>query len=296
MSILKEISRVIRSKQYVLGNELKALENEVQRYLGVKYAIGVNSGTDALLISLRALGIRRGDEVITSPFTFVATSQSIANLGAIPVFVDIGEDLNINVNLIEEAITERTKCILPVNLFGKQADLRRIKSIARKYRLKVLEDSAQAFGLPLEGDMASISFYPTKKLGGMGDGGMIITNSKKLADKCFLLRNHGSDPKFKYNHLVVGYNSRLDEIQAAVLRYKLKSLPKYFSYDKSKYYPIPLHLQPCFAYLGYQEGDLPQAEKEATRVALQQHIQVSKYRKKHENRQLCRIGGKCKNW
>ncbi len=261
------INRVLDSGQFVGGEEVEMFEKEVADYHNVKYAIGVNSGTDALLLSLKALGIGKGDEVITTPFTFVATAEVIANCGANPVFVDIGDDLNIDASLIEEAITKKTKVILPVHLFGKRADMKVIMKIARKYKLKVVEDGAQAFGVPVSGDLFCLSFYPTKILGGCGDGGMVLTNNKKLADKIRLLRNHGSSPKEKYLNLILGTNSRLDAIQAAILKVKLKHFnPKGFTYDKNKYYPLPLHLQPCFRYLGYSKGDFPVAEKAALRV------------------------------
>lgn len=266
--IYRAVKRVLDSGKFILNKEVGALEEEVARFCGVKYAIGVNSGTDALLLSLKALGIKQG-EVITTPFTFIATAEVIANVGAKPVFADIGEDLNINPDLIEEKITPRTKAILPVHLFGKLADMKKIKRLARKYKLKILEDAAQAFGTEGvgQGDIACFSFYPTKILGGCGDGGMIITNSKKLADKVRMLRNHGSSPKEKYLNLTLGTNSRLDEIQAAILRVKLKHFnPKGFSFPSGVYYPRPLHLQPCFKYLGYKKGDFPIAEREANKI------------------------------
>jgi dTDP-4-amino-4,6-dideoxygalactose transaminase len=205
-------------------------------------------------------------DVITTPFTFVATAESIVNAGGIPIFVDIGEDKNINPDLIYPKISDETEAILPVHLFGRQADMKKIMKIAKEHDLFVIEDMAQSFGLPLKGDIGCLSFYPTKKLGGIGDGGMIITNKKWIADKIRLLRNHGSSPENKYFHEVIGENSRLDEIQAAVLRERLKHLPKNFKYDETKYYPYPLHLLPCFRYLGYHKGDFPVAEKIAYEV------------------------------
>lgn len=218
--IKSSINRVLKSGQFIGGEEVEKFEKEVTNYCKVKYAVGVNSGTDALYLSLKALGIGQGDEVITTPFTFIATAEVIARCGAKPVFVDIGDDLNIDASLIQKAITKRTKAILPVHLFGKQADMKMIMKIAKKYKLKVIEDSAQAFGVPLSGDIACLSFYPTKILGACGDGGMVITNNKKLADKVRILRNHGSSPKEKYLNVVLGVNSRLDAIQAAILRVK----------------------------------------------------------------------------
>lgn len=239
------IQRVLRSGQFIMGPEVAAFEEEAAAYLGVKHAIGVNSGTDALIIGLRALGIGSGDEVITTPFSFFATAESISNVGASPVFVDIEEEsMNVNPELIEEAITENTKAIMPVHLFGRPASMGRIMEIAQKYNLKVIEDSAQSFGAryfadsdhcPCQnpeikekldgkqtgsiGDVGAFSFYPTKNLGAFGDGGMITTNDDKVAELARMLQNHGS--RKKYYHEMLGYNSRLDEMQAAILRIKL---------------------------------------------------------------------------
>jgi dTDP-4-amino-4,6-dideoxygalactose transaminase len=262
-TILKAIKRVLISGQFVLGKEVEALEKEVADYCKVKYAIGVNSGTDALLLSLKSLNIGQGDEVITSPFTFIATAEAIVNAGTKPVFVDIRDDKNINPDLIE--ITNKTEAILPVHLFGRELD-EKVYQIAKRYNLWVIEDMAQAFGNRLRGDVGCLSFYPTKILGACGDAGMVITNKKWIANKVRLLRNHGSSKKDKYLHSIIGFNSRLDEIQAAILREKLKHLPENFKYDETKYYPIPLHLQPCFRYLGYKKGDFPMAEKMANKV------------------------------
>lgn len=261
MNIYQAIRKVLKSGKFILGEEVKHLEKEVADYCGVKYAVGVASGTDALLLSLKALSIK--GEVITTPFTFVATADAIVNAGAKPVFADIGGDKNIDGSLIKP--TKKTEAILPVHLFGKEPD-KKIYQIARKNKLKVIEDMAQAIGNRLRGDVGCISFYPTKKLGACGDAGMVITNKKWIADKIRLLRNHGSSPKEKYLNLIIGTNSRLDEIQAAILRVKLKHLPKNFKYDETKYYPKPLHLQPCFRYLGYKKGDFPVAEREAKKV------------------------------
>lgn len=258
----KAIKRVLKSGKFILGKELELLEKEVARYCKVKYAVGVASGTDALLLSLKALDIKK--DVITTTFTFIATAEAIVNAGAKPVFIDIGEDLNMDTSLLN--IGRRTEAVLPVHLFGRQANMKEIMKFAKDYNLRVIEDMAQAFGLPLTGDVGCLSFYPTKKLGACGDAGMVITNKKWIADKIRLLRNHGSSPKDKYLNLIIGTNSRLDEIQAAILREKLKHLPKEFSYDTTKYYPRPLHLQPCFRYLGYKKGDFPRAEAEAKKV------------------------------
>jgi dTDP-4-amino-4,6-dideoxygalactose transaminase len=219
--------RVLRSGRYILGPEVEAFEEEVAAYLGVKHAIGVNSGTDALVIALRALGVGPGDEVITTPFTFFATAEAISLVGATPVFVDIDpRTFNINPELIPSAITPRTKAILPVHLYGLPAEMDPILEIARSHGLKVLEDCAQAFGATYKGkkvgtlgDAGAFSFFPTKNLGGFGDGGLIATDSYKVAEKARMLRVHGS--RRKYYNEAVGYNSRLDALQAALLRVKL---------------------------------------------------------------------------
>ncbi len=220
--------RVMRSGRYILGPEVEALEREAAAYLGVKHAIGVNSGTDALVIALRALGVGPGDEVITTPFTFFATAEAISLVGATPVFVDIDpRTFNINPDLIPSAITPRTKAILPVHLYGLPAEMDPILEIARSHGLKVLEDCAQAFGATYKGkkvgtlgDAGAFSFFPTKNLGGFGDGGLIATNSDEVADLARMLRAHGS--RRKYYNEGVGYNSRLDALQAAFLRVKLR--------------------------------------------------------------------------
>jgi dTDP-4-amino-4,6-dideoxygalactose transaminase len=221
------IQGVLKSGQFIMGPEVKAFEQEVAEYLGVKHATGVNSGTDALVISLRALGIGEGDEVITTPFTFFATAESISIVGAKPVFVDIDErTFNIDPDLIEEKITSRTKAIMPVHLYGNPCDMDRIMAIAERHNLKIIEDCAQSFGARHKGQqtgtighMGAYSFFPSKNLGAYGDGGLIVTNDDALADAARMLRVHGS--KKKYHNEVVGYNSRLDSIQAAILRVKL---------------------------------------------------------------------------
>jgi dTDP-4-amino-4,6-dideoxygalactose transaminase len=225
--IMAAIERVLRSGQFILGPEVEAFEREVAAYLGVKHAIGVNSGTDALIIALHALGIGPGDEVITTPFTFFATAEAISRVDATPVFVDIEpRTFNINPELIEPAITPRTRAILPVHLYGHPADMDPIMEIARTYNLKVVEDAAQAFGALYKGkkagtigDVGCFSFFPTKNLGAFGDGGLIATNDNEVADRARMLRVHGAQKK--YYHEMIGYNSRLDELQAAVLRVKL---------------------------------------------------------------------------
>jgi dTDP-4-amino-4,6-dideoxygalactose transaminase len=225
--INETIEEVLRSGTYILGSNVDKLEKEIASYCGVKRAVALASGTDALVLTLRALGIGYGDEVITTPYTFFATAEAISHLGAIPVFVDIDEDtLNINPELIEEKITDRTKAILPVHIFGQPAEMKLINELAEKYGLKVVEDACQAIGSEYYGKKAGslatagcFSFFPTKNLGCYGDGGMVVTNDDALADKILLWRSHGSRKKYYYEDL--GCNSRLDEIQAAVLRIKL---------------------------------------------------------------------------
>lgn len=227
---MEAFASVLRSGQFIMGPNVRAFEDEVASYHGVKHAIGVNSGTDALYISLRALGIGAGDEVITTPFTFFATAEAISLVGATPVFVDIDPvTYNIDPNLIEAAITSRTRAMLPVHLYGQAADMGPIMSLAEKYDLKILEDVAQAMGgrynnrlLGTLGDAGAFSFFPTKTLGAFGDGGMITTNDDKVAEVARMLRTHGS--KKKYFNEMIGYNSRLDELQAAILRIKLQDL------------------------------------------------------------------------
>lgn len=227
---MEAFASVLRSGQFIMGPNVQAFEEEVAAYHGVKHAIGVNSGTDALFISLRALGIGPGDEVITTPFTFFATGEAISHVGATPVFVDIDPvTYNIDPNLIEAAITPRTKAILPVHLYGQAADMDPIVALAEKHDLKIVEDVAQAMGgrykgrlLGTIGDAGAFSFFPTKTLGGFGDGGMITTNDDEVAEMARMLRTHGS--KKKYYNEMIGYNSRLDELQAALLRIKLREL------------------------------------------------------------------------
>ena len=222
--------RVMRSGHFIMGPEVKAFEAECAAYLGVKHAIGLNSGTDALYIALRALGIGPGDEVITTPFTFFATAEAISHVGATPVFVDIEEgSFNLDPDLIEPAITSRTKAIIPVHLFGRPCDMDRIQAIADKHGLKLVEDCAQSFGATWKGrktgsmgTFGCYSFFPTKNLNAFGDGGLLSTDDDALADTARMLRVHGS--RKKYFNETVGYNSRLDELQAAMLRVKLPHL------------------------------------------------------------------------
>ena len=330
--VLKEIENICDNQSFILGENVKALEQEIAKYCNAKFAIGVASGTDAILLPLMAAGIGAGDRVITTPYTFFATAGSIARLNAIPVFVDIEPDTyNIDPDKLEHVIKKQTaaqrsrlKAIIPVHLYGQCAEMEPIIKISKKYKLAVIEDAAQTIGATYKGKMAgsigdfgSFSFYPSKNLGGFGDGGMVTTNSEKLSEKVRILRVHGSKPK--YYHKFVGINSRLDELQAAVLRIKLKhletwtnnrieraerydtlfkddglsdivSLPVRRAYNRHVfnqyivrvkrrdalrdylakegigteiYYPVPLHLQLCFKYLGYKKGDFPISEKAA---------------------------------
>ena len=227
------IDGVLRSGRFILGPEVEAFEREVAEYLGVRYAVGVNSGTDALVIALRALGIGPGDQVITTPFTFFATAEAISAVGATPVFVDIDPDtFNISPAAVEKAITPRTKAVLPVHLYGQAADMGPILELARAHGLKVLEDVAQAFGgeykgrkLGALGDAGAFSFFPTKNLGGFGDGGLIATDDPEVAEAARVLRAHGA--RKKYHNEVLGYNSRLDALQAAMLRVKLRYIDEW---------------------------------------------------------------------
>jgi dTDP-4-amino-4,6-dideoxygalactose transaminase len=334
--IAAEIERVllevVESQQFVLGPRVEAFEHEVATHLGVPHAVGCASGTDALLLSLRALDVKPGDEVITSPFTFFATAGAIHNVGARPVFADIQPDtFNLDPAAADAATGSRTRAIIPIHLFGQMADMIAFRAIGDAAGIAVIEDSAQAIGARQKlpdgqwittgtlGDACALSFFPTKNLGAFGDGGMVVTNDAKLADRLRRLRVHGG--RQMYHHEEVGYNSRLDALQAAVLAVKLPYLAGWSEarrrnarfYDEGLggieslrlpevrpendsivnqytvritdggrdaladflrkcgvgsgvYYPRPLHLQECFAYLGYSEGDFPESERASSEV------------------------------
>lgn len=229
----KAVCEVLRSGCYILGPNTKALEKELADFLGVNYTVGLNSGTDALHLALRALDIGAGDEVITTAFTFVATTEAIGIVGAKPVFVDINPDtFNIDPDKIEAAITPKTKAIIPVHLYGQPCEMDKIMDIAKRHNLRVIEDCCQAIGATYKGQMVGsfgdfgcLSFYPTKNLGGMGDGGLIMTNSEELKNRVVALRNHGG--AVRYYHDEIGVNSRLDEVQAAILRVKLPHIKEW---------------------------------------------------------------------
>ena len=231
---------VVNSAQFILGHELSALEREVASYHGVPFAIGVASGTDALFLALKACDVGEGDEVITTPFTFIATAEAITYLQATPVFVDIcPRTFNLNMEHLEKKITSRTKAIIPVHLFGHPAEMSSLLYIAEKYGLKIIEDCAQAFGASYRGrktgtmgNCGCFSFFPSKNLGGYGDGGMVITSDEKVAERIKILRNHGSSSR--YEHQCIGYNSRLDEIQAAILRVKLRKIEEFNNFRRRR--------------------------------------------------------------
>jgi len=228
------INKVIARSDFILGQDLRLFEKEFARFCHTDYAVGVSSGTAALFLSLLSLGIGKNDEVIVPDFTYIATSLAVSYTGARPVFVDIDEHTyNIDVVKIKEAITKKTKAIIPVHLFGQPANMPEILKIAKEYSLKVIEDSAQAHGASIKmnnrwqivgglSDIGCFSFYPSKNLGALGDGGMIVTNDEKIYKKLLMLRDYGR--LSKYEHAIIGYNSRLDTLQAAILKVKLKKL------------------------------------------------------------------------
>ncbi len=322
--VLAAISEVLDSQVCIGGPKVLELEQKIAAASGCKFGVGVSSGTDAILNCLMSMEIGPGDEVVTTPFTFFATVGCIARVGATPVLVDIDpKTYNIDPNQIEVAVTRWTKAIIPVHLFGQMADMDPIMAVARRYRLAVIEDAAQSITSTYKGRPAGsvgkagcFSFFPSKNLGGIGDGGMIVTNNEALYKRLMLMRNHGAEPK--YYHKFIGANFRLDPIQAAALLVKLPHLDDwsearrrnaayynerfadtvvqtpYISPDcrtiynqycirvprrdelvahlKANkigceiYYPVPLHLQECFSYLGYSKGDFPEAEKAADEV------------------------------
>lgn len=322
--VMQALDEVMSSSRFILGSEVEKIEQDIAKYSHVKHGIGCGNGSDAIHIALQAAGIGEGDEVITTPFTFFATGGAIVRAGAKPVYIDIDpNNFNMDPSKIEAAITENTKAIIPVHLYGQMADMVKIMEVAKRHNLIVIEDAAQAIGAKQGqysvgelGHAATYSFFPTKNLGAYGDGGMVVTNYDDIAEKSKIIRVHGSKPK--YYHSVMGYNSRLDELQAAVLNVKFPHLDKWSQEraghaqlyttllnekvgDAVKtpqviegfhhvfhqytiltdrrdelqaflnengvssmiYYPVPLHLQPVFEYLGYKEGDMPESEKAA---------------------------------
>ena len=239
--IREAIDRVCDSQEFILGREVQCLEDEVAAFCGARYAVGVSSGTDALLAALMAIGIGPGDEVVTSVYSFFATGGTIARLGARPVYVDIDpRTFNLNASALRDQVTSRTKAILPVHLFGRCADMGPILQVASDYKIAVIEDAAQALAARdnqgrsagTTGSLGCFSFFPSKNLGAFGDGGMVVTNDETLADTVRMLRVHGSKPK--YYHRIIGGNFRLDALQAGILRVKLKYLPRWIEMRRHK--------------------------------------------------------------
>jgi len=319
------IQTVLDHGKFILGPEVKEFEEKIAAYTGAEHAIGVASGSDALVLALRACGVAPGEEVITTPFSFFASAGSISRVGARPVFVDIDpQTYNLDPNKLAGDVTGKAKAVIPVHLFGQTADMDPINEVARAQNIKVIEDAAQALSAEYKGrkagtlgDLACFSFFPSKNLGGAGDGGMITASDPELAEILHILRVHGSQPKYYYK--IAGYNSRLDSLQAAILLAKLPHLERWTEarrkhadvydtelatvgdlelpvrtpdcrhifnqytiatdrrddlvrYLKEKqighaiYYPVPLHLQECYAELGYRPGDFPHSEKRAKQV------------------------------
>ena len=312
------IHGVLDKSNYIMGEEVTQLESSLEEFTGAKHAITCSSGTDALLLAMMTLDIKPGDEIITTPFTFIATAETIALVGAVPVFVDIDEKTyNIDPSKIEEKITSKTKAIMPVSLYGQPADMDAIQTIATKHNLKVIIDGAQSFGSTHKGktdsnlgDISTTSFFPAKPLGCFGDGGAVFTNDDEIAKKMKSLRVHGQSKR--YHHKYIGMGGRMDTIQCAIVNVKLKHYKKDLALRQevaSKYtkvlqnkdmilpfvdenaassfaqysvrvknrdeiqaqlkeqgiptavhYPMPLHLQECFEYLGYKKGDFPISE------------------------------------
>ena len=335
--ILSAIARVCDSQRVIMGPEVEQLERELAEALEVEHAIGVSSGTDAILVALMALGIGPGSEVVTSTYSFFATAGCVVRLGATPVFVDIDPvTYNLDVTQIRAKVSKRSRAIIPVHLYGQMAQMDAVMSIAREHNLIVIEDAAQAIGAEYKGrragsigDYGCFSFFPSKNLGAAGDGGMIVTNDAKRAEKLVVLRGHGAKPK--YYHRIIGGNFRLDAIQAAIVSAKLPHLDEWTEgrqrnarrYDElfqtaglipsvrvpsvtttrhifnqyvirvterdqlqaalkaqgigtEVYYPVPMHLQECFAYLGHAEGAFPQSERAAREtLAIPVHPELS---------------------
>lgn len=254
------LTEVLASSHFILGPQGQAFEAEAAAYLGVKHAIGVSSGTDALHLALRAAGLGPGDEVITSPFTFIATAEAIAYVGATPVFVDIDpRTFNLDLERARGAITSRTRAILPVHLFGQPVDLMAFRQLCDDHGLLLIEDCAQSFGATVAGrqsgswgEFGCFSFFPSKNLGCYGDGGMITTNDDRLAEQVRVLRNHGS--KVRYHHHVIGYNSRLDELQAAILRVKLRHLDRFNRQRRANAHYYSARLEGCAATPPFEDG------------------------------------------
>ncbi len=326
--VREAIDRVCDAQQFILGPEVEGLEQEIAAFCGAAFAVGMSSGTDALLAALMAVGVNPGDEVLTTPYSFFATAGVAARLGARPVFVDIDPDtFNLDVRAVAPAINQRTRAVIPVHLFGRCDDLGPLLKMAEAHGAAVVEDAAQAIGAVDEsgrqagviGLVGTLSFFPSKNLGGFGDGGMVLTNDAVLVERLQMLRVHGT--KRKYRHAMVGGNFRLDALQAAVLRVKLRYLPRWTEMRRRNaeryrklfvtsdlasglagrvrlpqdsaghvynqfvircsdrdglqaflrehgigtevYYPVPLHLQECFRWVGYRDGDFPQAEAAA---------------------------------
>jgi len=313
--VLAGISEVLDSQVCIGGPKVLELEQKIAAASGCRFGVGVSSGTDAILNCLMSLEIGPGDEVVTTPFTFFATVGCIARVGATPVLVDIDpKTYNIDPSQIEVAVTRRTKAIIPVHLYGQMADMDPIMGVARRYKLAVIEDAAQSITSTYKGRKAGsigkagcFSFFPSKNLGGIGDGGMIVTNDEAFYKRLVIMRNHGAEPK--YYHKFIGANFRLDPIQAVALLVKLPHLDDWSEARRRNaayynerfagtdcqtiynqycirvprrdevvahlktnkigceiYYPVPAHLQECFAYLGYSKGDFPEAEKAAAEI------------------------------
>jgi dTDP-4-amino-4,6-dideoxygalactose transaminase len=349
----RAIRPVIEEQRFILGEPVERLEDAVARYLGTTHAVGCASGTDAILLSLRAMDIGPGDEVVTSPFTFFATAGAIHNVGARPVFADIDPvTFNLDPAAADDALSDRTKAVMPVHLFGQMADMPAFRKLADRRGVGLVEDAAQAIGARQVtpsgagittgtlGDTATLSFFPSKNLGAFGDGGMVVTNDDRLAERLARLRVHGG--RQMYHHEEVGYNSRLDALQAAVLLAKLPHLDSWSAarrenaayYDEALtgieeittpalrtgavsvhnqytirvagdrrdalrdhledrgigsgiYYPVPLHLQACFAHLGYEDGAYPESERACREVlSLPVYPELDEAQREHVARQV----------